>query len=192
MPYVTDAVIAELKQKFGEETVATGGLRVQSTVDYNTQILAENTVRDAHNNYGNQLYAKAKDLQLALIAVEPETHFIKAMAGGVDYNKSQFNRALISRRQPGSAFKPFVYYTAFASGKYTPNSMIEDKPIRLRDGSKFYTPKNYGGGYSGTMSIRNAVVTSANVPAVLIGNRIGINKVVDVCRRMGIKSPLRR
>ena len=189
LPYVTDAVIAELQREFGEEAVAKGGLRVQSTVDYNTQILAEKTLRDAHKRLRNRLY-KAKELQLALIAVEPKTHFIKAMAGGYDYNQSQLNRALLSRRQPGSSFKPFVYYTAFATGKYTPDSMIDDKPIRLRDGAQFYTPKNYGGGYSGKMSIRSAVVSSANVPAVIIGNRIGMNKVVEVCRRMGIQSPL--
>jgi 1A family penicillin-binding protein len=189
LPYVTDAVIAELQEKFGAESVAKGGLRVQSTVDYDTQKLAETTVKSAYNNLKNRLY-RAKELQIALIAVEPETHFIKAMAGGVDYEKSQLNRTMISRRQPGSSFKPFVYYTAFASGKYTPDSPIEDRPIRLRDGGIFYSPKNYGGGFSGTMSIRNAVVVSQNIPAVLIGSRVGINKVIEHCRLMGIKSPL--
>jgi membrane peptidoglycan carboxypeptidase len=189
LPYVTDAVMVELQQRFGSEIVARGGMRVQSTIDYDTQKLAENTVKSAHKNLKNRLYT-AKDLQIALIAVEPETHFIKAMAGGVDYGQSQLNRALTSRRQPGSSFKPFVYYTAFASGKYTPDSVIEDKPIRLRDGAIFYSPKNYGGNFAGSMSIRSAVVASQNIPAVLIGSRVGINNVIEDCRLMGIKSPL--
>ncbi|MEY2984621.1 MAG: Multimodular transpeptidase-transglycosylase, partial [Cyanobacteriota bacterium] len=185
LPYVTDAVMVELQQRFGSEIVARGGMRVQSTIDYDTQKLAENTVKSAHKNLKNRLYT-AKDLQIALIAVEPETHFIKAMAGGVDYGQSQLNRALTSRRQPGSSFKPFVYYTAFASGKYTPDSVIEDKPIRLRDGAIFYSPKNYGGNFAGSMSIRSAVVASQNIPAVLIGSRVGINNVIEDCRLMGI------
>lgn len=189
LPYVTDAVVAELEQKFGQEAVARGGLRIQSTVDYNVQKLAENTVKSAHKNLRGRMRG-AKDLQVALVAVEPETHFIKAMAGGVDYNKSQLNRVMISRRQPGSAFKPFVYYSAFASGKYTPDSPIEDRPISLRDGANIYSPKNYGGGFSGSMSIRQAVASSANIPAVLIGSRVGLNKVIEDARQMGIKTPL--
>lgn len=188
LPYVTDAVVAELEKKFGKEAVAQGGLRIQSTVDYKTQKLAEATVKSAYRNLRGRM--RAKDLQVALVAVEPETHFIKAMAGGVDYNKSQLNRVMISHRQPGSAFKPFVYYSAFASGKYTPDSSIEDRPISLRDGANVYTPKNYGGGFSGSMSIRQAVATSTNIPAVLIGSRVGLNKVIENCRQMGIKTPL--
>ena len=189
LPYVTDAVIAELETRFGKEALAQGGLRVQSTIDYDTQKLAEKTVKSAYNSLRGRM-GTAKDLQVALVAVEPETHFIKAMAGGVDYNKSQLNRVTISRRQPGSAFKPFVYYSAFASGKYTPDSSIEDRPISLRDGAGYYSPKNYGGGFSGSMSIRQAVASSANIPAVLIGSRVGLNKVIEDAKQMGIKTPL--
>lgn len=189
LPYVTDTVIQELKDRFGEEAVAKGGLRVQTTVDRDIQKLAENTVKAAYQRLRYSLY-RAKDLQLALVAIEPETHFIKAIVGGVDYQKSQLNRALLSRRQPGSAFKPFVYYTAFASGQYTPDSVVVDRPLRIRDGSIFYSPKNYGGGYSGAMSIRSAVASSQNIPAVWIGSKVGINKVIEASRRMGIKSPL--
>jgi membrane peptidoglycan carboxypeptidase len=110
--------------------------------------------------------------------------------GGGDYQKSQLNRVTQSRRQPGSSFKPFVYYTAFASGKYTPDSVVMDAPIRLRDGGLYYTPKNYGGSFSGGMSIRSAVMVSQNIPAVLIGSKVGISKVIENCHRMGIKSPL--
>ncbi len=84
-------------------------------------------------------------IEVALAAVDPRTHFVKALVGGVSYDESQFNRAVQSRRQPGSAFKPFVYYTAFASGKYTPYSTILDAPIRYRVPSGYYSPQNYGG-----------------------------------------------
>ncbi len=189
LPYVTDTVMQELNQRFGRETVLKGGMRIQTTVDYNFQKIAEESVKRAYYNLrGQGLYAK--QLQIALVAVDPRTHFIKAIVGGVDYEKSQLNRATQSQRPPGSSFKPFVYYTAFASGKFTPDSVVYDRPVSFRDGGGFYSPKNYGGGYSGAMSIRHALTVSQNVPAVVIGRKVGIDKVIEVCRRLGIKSPL--
>jgi penicillin-binding protein 1A len=183
LPYVTDAVIQELNQRFGPEAVLKGGMRVQTTIDYNMQKTAEATVQRAYNTLrGRGL--RAKNLQLALVAIDPRTHYVKALVGGVDYKKSQLNRAVQSRRQPGSAFKPFVYYTAFASGKYTPDSVVNDAPISIRDGSIFYRPKNYGGSFSGSMSLRSALIQSTNVPAVVLGQRVGVDKVVEVCRRL--------
>lgn len=189
LPYVTDTVIQELNERFGKETVIKGGMRVQTTVDYDLQKMAEETVqRGYHRLRGQGL--RTKDLQVAMVAVDPRTHFIKAIVGGVDYDKSQLNRVTQSHRQPGSSFKPFVYYTAFASGQYTPASVVNDSPVSYRDGSAYYTPKNYGGGYSGAMSINAALVQSHNVPAVVVGRKIGINKVIEVCNRLGFKSPL--
>ncbi len=189
LPYVTDTVMQELIERFGQETVIKGGMRVQTTVDYNLQKTAEATVKSGYQMLrGRGLYAK--DLQVALVAVDPRTHYIKAIVGGVDYEKSQLNRALQSRRQPGSAFKPFVYYAAFASGKYTPYSTVNDSPVRYRDGSIYYSPRNYGGGYAGPMSIYSALTQSRNVPAVVLGRRVGIDKVIEVCRRLGFESPL--
>jgi len=129
--------------------------------------------------------------QVALAAVDPRTHFVKAMVGSVDYNVSQYNRAVQARRQPGSSFKPFVYYTAFASGGYAPETTIDDSPVRYRDGSKYYEPQNYGGGYSGPVSIRAALASSLNVPAVKLGQEIGLQSVIKVSRDLGITSPLR-
>ena len=190
LPYVTDAVVQELKERFGEEAIAKGGMRVQTTIDYDFQKMAEATVKRSYYRLRRRgIYTK--DLQLSLVAVDPRTHFVKAIVGGTDYEKSQLNRAIQSRRQPGSAFKPFVYYTALASGKFTPDSIINDAPVRFRDGSsEFYTPKNYGGGYSGPMTLRTALIKSQNVPAVILGRKIGINKVIEVCRSLGIRSPL--
>lgn len=189
LPYITDAVIQELNERFGRETVLKGGMRVQTTVDYDMQKTAEATIQRAYNTLrGRGL--RTQNLQLALVAIDPRTHYVKALVGGVDYQKSQLNRATQSIRQPGSSFKPFVYYTAFASGKYTPDSVVNDAPISIRDGSKFYRPKNYGGGFSGPTSLRSALIQSTNVPAVVLGQKVGVDKVVEVCRRLGFKSPL--
>ena len=184
LPYVTDAVIEELNQRFGRETVRKGGMRVQTTIDYKFQIAAEKTIQNAYQRMGRDKY------QISLVAVDPRTHFVKAMVGGVDYKKSNFNRAVYANRQPGSSFKPFVYYTAFATGKFTPDSIVYDSPVRYRDGSGYYAPRNYGGGYSGPMSIRNALMVSANVPAVKMGKEVGLDKVIQTCRTLGIKSPI--
>jgi penicillin-binding protein 1A len=187
LPYITDAVLAELNERFGKDTVIKGGMRIQTTVDYYFQKEAEEIVRRAHRRVrGRGRYAG----EVALAAVDPRTHFVKALVGGTSYEKSQFNRAIQSRRQPGSSFKPFVYYTAFASGRYTPDSVVNDAPVRFREGGGYYSPKNYGGGYSGPMSIRTALATSANVPAVIVGRQVGLSNVIEVCRRLGIKSPL--
>ncbi len=184
LPYVTDAAIEELNQRFGRETVRKGGMRIQTTIDYNFQLAAQRVVENAYNRLGRSKY------QISLVAVDPRTHFVKAMVGGVDYKKSNFNRAVYANRQPGSSFKPFVFYTAFASGKYTPESIVYDSPVRYRDGSGYYSPRNYGGGYSGAMSIRTALRNSTNVPAVKLGKEVGLDKVIQTCRTLGIKSPI--
>lgn len=187
LPYITEAVVAELKERFGDDAVTKGGMRIQTTVDMYYQKRAEATVTRAHWRLRrNGLYAD----QVALVAVDPRTHFVKALVGGVSYEKSQFNRAIQSRRQPGSSFKPFVYYSAFASGKYSPGSTVYDTPVSYRDGSGWYRPRNYGGGYGGPMSIRSALVQSRNVPAVKLGRAVGLDKVIELCRALGIKSPL--
>ncbi|MEA5511874.1 penicillin-binding protein 1A [Crocosphaera sp. UHCC 0190] len=189
LPYVTDTVMQELGEKFGKEATLKGGMRIQTTVDYFMQKQAQEVVQRGYKNLrGRGIYAK--DLQVALVSVDPRTHFIKAIVGGTDYDKSQLNRVTQSHRQPGSSFKPFVYYTAFASGKFTPDSIVNDSPVSYRDGSGLYTPKNYGGGFSGAMPIRTALMQSRNIPAVVIGRKVGVDKVIEVCRRIGIKSPL--
>ena len=187
LPFITEAVVSELNERFGREAVLKGGMRVQTTIDTKFQEMAEQTVASSHANIRYRgLYAG----QVALAAVDPRTHFVKALVGGVSYKKSQFNRAIQAKRQPGSAFKPFVYYTAFATGKYGPSSTVMDTPVSYRDGSGWYSPRNYGGGYSGAMTIRTALTVSANVPAVKIGRAVGLDKVIETCRTLGIKSPM--
>lgn len=187
LPYITEAVIQELNERFGKDAVLKGGMRVQTTIDYKFQRMAEETVRRAHRNLrARGVYAE----QVSLASVDPRTHFVKALVGGVNYDKSQFNRALQARRQPGSSFKPFVYYTAFATGKWGPGSTVVDGPVSYRDGSGYYSPQNYGGGYAGAMSIRTALIQSRNVPAVKIGRAVGNDKVIEMLRTIGVKSPL--
>jgi 1A family penicillin-binding protein len=188
LPYVTDAVKEELIKRFGNDTVTRGGIRVQTTIDYDLQLQAEAIVQKAYRNL--RAWGVRAD-QVALVAIDPRTHFVKAVVGGVNYNQSQFNRVLQSRRQPGSSFKPFVYYTAFASGKYTPYSTIPNYSKGYRDGNSIYRPQNYGGSYGGgTVSINEALAKSLNIPAVVLGQRVGLDKVIEVCRTLGIESPL--
>ncbi|NJN32631.1 MAG: penicillin-binding protein, partial [Synechococcales cyanobacterium RM1_1_8] len=116
MPYVTEAVVQELTERFGRDAVLKGGMRVQTTIDTKMQRTAEATVKD----WRDRIWYKGVNAdQIALVAVDPRTHYVKAMVGGVDYEDNQFNRAINAVRQPGSAFKPFVYY--LHAIKYTPN-----------------------------------------------------------------------
>ena len=186
VPYVTQAVVQELNKRFGRDAVLKGGMRVQTTIDLQMQRMAEYTVRYSHQ----RLYYQVGADQMALVAVDPRTHFVKAMVGGVDYDKSQFNRAVQALRQPGSAFKPFVYYTAFASGLYGPDSIVYDSPVGYRDGDGYYYPRNYGGSFSGAVSIRRALEVSLNIPAIKVGQDVGLTKVIETCRILGIKSPI--
>ncbi|NJP10016.1 MAG: penicillin-binding protein 1A [Leptolyngbyaceae cyanobacterium RU_5_1] len=187
LPYITEAAVQELTRRFGRDAVLKGGMRVQTTVDTKFQRMAEEVVKEGHYSLLSQgVYAD----QMALVAVDPRTHFVKAMVGGVDYRKSQYNRAIQALRQPGSAFKPFVYYAAFASGKYGPDSTVDDSPVGYPDGYEMYYPQNYDGSFSGAISVRQALAVSRNVPAVKLGQEIGLNKVIDICRTIGIRSPI--
>jgi penicillin-binding protein 1A len=179
VPYVSQAVTAELEEKFGRDVVLQGGLRVQTTIDLKMQRIAEEVAAEGHKDLVDRgAYAD----QLSLVAVDPRTGFVKALVGGVgDFDKNQFNRAVLARRQLGSSFKPFVYYLAFASGNYTPDSTTDDEP---------YIPRNYDNKFSGAMSIRQAIAVSRNIPAIRLGIEFGNDNVVALCRKLGINSPI--
>lgn len=187
LPYITNTVSQELAKKFGRETLLKGGMRVQTTVDANFQTMAEDTVKKWHKTLLGEGLSRN---QIALVAIDPRTHFVKALVGGVDSRASEFNRATQALRQPGSSFKPFVYYAAFATGKFAPDSTVIDAPVRYRDGDNWYSPRNYDGGFSGAMSIRTALAQSRNIPVIKLGKTIGMNKVVETCRILGIMSPM--
>ncbi len=181
IPYVTESVVNELTKKFGRDAILKGGMRIQSTIDTAMQRTAEDTVRRYAGIYADQM---------ALVSVDPRTHYVKAMVGGIDYKKSQYNRATQALRQPGSSFKPFVYYAAFASGKYSPNSTVMDTPVGYPDGYDMYYPQNYDRSFAGAMTVRRALEMSRNIPAVKLGQEVGLNKIVEICRSIGIKSPI--
>ena len=187
LPYVTNTVAQELAKKFGREALLKGGMRVQTTVDADFQRMAEETVKKWHESLQSQGLSKN---QMALVAIDPRTHFVKALVGGVDYKTSEFNRATQAKRQPGSSFKPFVYYTGFATGKFAPDTTVYDTPVSYRDGDGWYYPRNYDGSFAGAMSIRTALAQSRNIPVIKIGKTVGMNKVIETCRTLGIMSPM--
>lgn len=186
-PYVTEAVVQELKETFGNDAVVKGGMRVQTTVALDMQRMAEETVQ---RNHAAMRARGIRADQMALVAIDPRTHFVKAMVGGVNYDDSQFNRAVQSQRQPGSSFKPFVYYAAFASGRYTPDSIIQDTPASYPDGYEYYSPRNYDGSFMGSIPIRKALEVSRNVPAVKLGQSVGVDRIIEISRLLGIESPM--
>jgi len=151
-----------------------GERQVVTTLDGDLQRLATRTVRRA--GLGRA--------QVALVAMRLDGRVV-AMVGGRDYAQSPFNRATQARRQPGSAFKPFVYLAAFRAG-FTPETMVDDRPIRL--GS--WTPRNYGDSYRGRITLREAVAHSSNSVAVQVQERVGRDAVIRAARDLGITSEL--
>jgi penicillin-binding protein 1A len=131
--------------------------------------------------------------QSALLCIETETGYVKAMMGGLDFRSSQFNRAVQSRRQPGSAFKPIIYSAALDKG-YTPATVIIDSALVFDDTERDFRwkPKNYGKKFHGPTLLRTALAKSRNVVTVKILKDIGIDYVIDYSRKLGIESKLSR
>jgi penicillin-binding protein 1A len=131
------------------------------------------------------------DSEAALLCLEAGTGLVKAMVGGKDFRQSQFNRAIQSRRQPGSAFKPIIYAAALDKG-YTPATEIIDSPIVFKDQETDFTwkPKNYGKKFYGPTLMRKALAKSRNVVTIKIMQDIGIEPVIDYARKLGIESEL--
>jgi penicillin-binding protein 1A len=132
-------------------------------------------------------------VQGATMAIDPKNGYVKAMVGGFDFAKSKFNRAVQSRRQPGSAFKPILYAAALDNG-YTPASIIMDSPIIYKGDEDDFTwkPKNYEDKFYGPTTLRTALTKSRNVVTIKIMQTLGIDYVIDYARRMGITSHLSR
>jgi penicillin-binding protein 1A len=128
-------------------------------------------------------------LQGAMVVLDVGTGEVRAMVGGYDFEKSKFNRAVQSVRQTGSAFKPFVYGAAFENG-FTPADTLFDEPVAIPVGTSTYSPRNYGGQYTGIVTIQRAMELSINVPAVKTFMMVGGEKVVDFTRRCGVTTPL--
>lgn len=184
-PYFTSYVLSILKHNYGESEVFQRGLRVYTTLNADWQGFGEKALREHI-----QKHQRARVSQGALISIENSTGFVRAIVGGTGFEQSQFNRAWQAQRQPGSAFKPFVYLSAFSRG-YKPEHLEVDEPIQYRYGSYVWKPKNYSGGHAGAMTLQRALESSNNIIAVKLGERVGNGNVIETAHRLGIRSALR-
>ena len=131
-------------------------------------------------------------VQGALVCIDPKTGYVKAMMGGRDFIESQFNRAVHSRRQPGSAFKPIIYAAALEKG-YTPSTILMDSPVEYSDpDGTYWAPKNYDKNFMGPITFRNALAHSRNVVTVKILEDMGVSFVLKFIKKLGIDSPIKR
>ena len=130
-------------------------------------------------------------VQGAVVILDVKTGEVRALVGGYDFQISKFNRAIQSRRQTGSSFKPFVYGAAFEKG-LTPADTVFDEPVAIPVGNQIYSPKNYYGKYAGIVTIQRALELSINVPAVKTWMMVGADHVVDFAKRCGITSDIPR
>ena len=201
-PYFVDYIRKELEPRFGSVLLVRGGLRVYTTLDLETQRAAVEVLRSGVKNIEKTLATRRKGaqadssgLEAALVALEPATGQIRAMVGGLDYARSQFNRAVQARRQPGSAFKPFVYTAALERG-FSLTNLLDDFPISYsipQNGHQAeWSPENYDHKFRGSVTLRRALEESINVPTVRLLEAVGVESVVTLAHRMGIKSELRR
>ena len=176
-------VAAQLEKTYGNELLTNGGLTVITSLDWNLQSIAERQVRQKVLSLQGQHVTDG-----ALVAIDPQTGGVLAMVGsaGGDVPGGQYNMAVIPR-QPGSAFKMFTYTAAIESGKFTMASWVQDAPITVPlGGGGSYTPRNYDGSYHGWQPVPFALGNSLNIPAVKVELGTGIDRVVDVARRMGV------
>ena len=156
-------------------------------------VVKAKVVKDRKNNILELALEQDPLVQGALVAIDPKTGEIKALVGGFDFDRSQYNRAISAKREPGSAFKPIIYLTALQKG-YTPASIIIDSPIIFGNekNDSLWKPENFGNKFYGPTILRDALIYSRNVCTVKLLKEIGIPKVIDNAIALGINSPLER
>ena len=169
--YFADWVLPEARDRAGEIVTET---TVKTTLDRRLQNAAERAVKRAG----------LRQAQIAMVAMRPDGRVV-AMVGGKSYADSPFNRATQARRQPGSAFKLFVYLAAMRAGM-TPDSMIDDAPITIAD----WSPRNSDGRYEGQITLRRAFAKSSNVAAARLIQKVGVSNVIRAARDLGISTPI--
>jgi penicillin-binding protein 1A len=207
--YFVEMVRQHLDEKYGAGAVYEGGLRVYTTLDMDLQQIAERALEKQLLALETQLkpkYTRANFvmptgdsaragqktpyLQGALVAIDPRTGYIRALVGGREWNHSNFNRAVQAKRQPGSAFKPFVYVAAMDNG-FRPTDIVIDEPVSFPGGNgQLYQPGNYDKQYRGPVTLRYALQQSINIPAIKLLRKVGTSLVGSYARRMGIRSPI--
>ncbi len=175
--YFLDWAFEEVKEIVdGSDAV---GFVVRTTIDPVLQSYAEQAVTSILRENGESYDVD----QAAIVVTEPDGS-VRAMVGGLDYGKSQFNRATDSARQPGSSFKPFVYATAFEQLDYTPNTVVTDRPVCIGN----WCPKNYSRSYRGNVTLMTALTKSINTIPVTLSIRTGRAPIAEMARRLGITS----
>jgi len=199
-PYFLDYVRAELERSTEVDLADQHGVRVYTTLDPVLQKFAEAAVVkgiDRLETARPRLRRQNSEerLQAALIVLDPATGQVRAMVGGRDYRVSQFNRAVLARRQPGSAFKPFVFLAALTpredGPRFTAASMIEDAPITVMVDGKPWSPKNYDDRYQGPVTVRRALEGSLNTATVRLAQAVGLGTVVQTARSLGVEGDLK-
>ncbi len=178
--YFFDTIIQKVIDELGADALYKGGLKIYTSIDMDMQRAAEACLQ-----YLPDYYTDSEGLtqpQMALVAVDPHTGFVRAMIGGRGQDK--FNRATMAVRQPGSSFKPFVYLTAMQNG-LTPASIIEDKEEEFAPGWK---PQNSDRRWHGKVTLRTALAYSINVPAIKVAREAGVDNIVDLAEKMGIST----
>ncbi|HOD27636.1 MAG TPA: PBP1A family penicillin-binding protein [Syntrophales bacterium] len=192
--YFIEHVRRYIMEKYGSDVLYKEGLEVYTTLNLPMQKAARDAVeRGLQELEGRQGYAKGL-VQGALLCMDARTGAIRAMVGGRDFSRSEFNRATQSRRQPGSAFKPFIYTAAFDKGM-TPSTIMVDSPISFAAPSEpngVWQPKNFDGKFWGPMTLRHALVHSRNIVTIKILKEIGVDYAAGYAANMGIVSPLAR
>lgn len=186
-PYFVELLRQRMEHKYGRE-IYTAGYRIHSTIDSSMQRIAEEALERGVKNVEKRV---KPGIQASLIAVDIHTGHIKAMVGGFDFWQNQFNRATQALRQPGSAFKPFVYCCALENGM-SPQDVIADAPISFKGArpGQIWSPKNYDGKYHGTVTLRTALAKSLNAATVRLAGRVGIDNIIGTARKLGITSEL--
>ncbi len=206
-PYFMEMVRQVLEAEFGSEAIYEGGLVVHTTLDLPLQQEAElvlenhltqleNDLRPRMSRAGYLLRKERGDdpaaeyLQGAALVVDAETGAMRALIGGRSFEESNFNRAVMAMRQPGSAFKPFIYLAGIQRGFY-PSYTIVDAPIVFHErGQPPWRPQNYDREYHGPVTLRYALQKSLNIPTIKLQEEVGTERVIQVARAAGIETPI--
>lgn len=192
--YFLDALISDLIQRYGEDVIYHGGIKVFSTIDPKLQGYAKDALKNGLEKLDGLMGIESEEAdhpQGALVSIDAGTGAVRALVGGRDYHQSEYNRAMRSRRQVGSGFKPFLYYTAFKNQGYHPATLMTDKPVIIPvNGSPDWMPKNFNKIFSGDMILKKALIDSVNTVAAQLVEKTGPSPVNQIARICGIKSPL--
>jgi penicillin-binding protein 1A len=194
-PYFVAYVRNLLEQELGDTLLYRTGLTVHTSLNYRMQVAAERSAEGGLAELTERMkkrgFLKKEKPEGALICLDAAQGSILSMVGGRDFQASRFNRATMARRQPGSAFKPFIYAGAMESG-FAQNDRIWDAPVVFKggDADEDWRPKNFSGKFKGEISLRDALALSQNIPAVKLIQKIGPSTAVEWAHKMGIDSPL--